>query len=62
MLQSLGEQIRLCYERAAEAKQRAEETSDPEAWADFLTMEKRCSLGAKLPTERKSEGFRLHNS
>lgn len=39
MLQNLGEQIRLCYERAAEAKRRAEETTDSDAKADFLNME-----------------------
>jgi PAS domain S-box-containing protein len=44
MLQNLTERIRLCYERAAEARQRAEETSDPKAKADFLDTERRWLL------------------
>lgn len=43
MLQNLSEQIRLCYERAAEANQRAEEMTGPDAKADFLNIE-RCWL------------------
>jgi PAS domain S-box-containing protein len=44
MLQNLSERIRLCYERAAEARQRAEKTSDPKAKADFLNTERRWLL------------------
>jgi len=47
MLQSLSEQIRLCYERAAEAMRRAEETTDPETKADFLNTERRWLLLAR---------------
>ena len=47
MLQTLSEQIQLCYERAAEAKRRAEETGDPEARADLLKLEKRWHLLAR---------------
>jgi len=47
MLRGRSEQIRLCYERAAEAKQRAEETTDPDAKADFLNMERRWLLSAR---------------
>jgi PAS domain S-box-containing protein len=47
MLQNLSEQSRLCYERAVEAKQRAEEMSDPEAKADFLNTERRWLLLAR---------------
>jgi CheY-like chemotaxis protein len=47
MLHPLSENIRLCYERAAEARERAEETLDPKAKADFLTMEKRWLLLAR---------------
>jgi hypothetical protein len=36
MLQNLSEHVRLCYERATEAKERANEVPDPEAKADFL--------------------------
>ena len=41
MLTRLSEQISWCYERAAEAKQRAEEIVDPVLKADFLGVEKR---------------------
>ena len=44
LLQSLSEEIRLCYERAAEAKERADETLDPEVKIDFLKMERRWLL------------------
>ena len=47
MLQGLSEQIRLCYERAAKAQQRAEARSDPEAKGDFLNIEKRWLLLAR---------------
>jgi hypothetical protein len=41
MLSRLSEQISWCYERAADAKQRAEEIVDPVLKADFVGMEKR---------------------
>jgi hypothetical protein len=47
LLQHLSDKIRLCYERAAEAKERADEMLDPEAKADFLNMEKRWLLLAR---------------
>ncbi len=47
MLQNLSEEISLCYERAAEAKQRADRLLDPEAKADFLNMERRWLLLAR---------------
>jgi PAS domain S-box-containing protein len=47
MLENLSEPVRWCYERAAEAKQLAEETSDPRAKADFLTTERRLLLMAR---------------
>jgi PAS domain S-box-containing protein len=40
VLQNLSEEIRLCYERAAEAKERADRMRDPQAKADFLNMER----------------------
>jgi hypothetical protein len=46
MLHNLSEQVRLCYERAAEAKERADEMHD-EAKADFLNMERRWLLLAR---------------
>lgn len=47
LLHNLSDQIRLCYERAAEAKERADEMLDPEAKADFLKMEKRWLMLAR---------------
>jgi PAS domain S-box-containing protein len=44
---NLSDKITLCYERAAEAKERADEMLDPEAKADFLNMEKRWLLLAR---------------
>jgi PAS domain S-box-containing protein len=47
MLQSLSKQIQLCYERAAEAKQRAEVTTDLKVKTEFLNTEKRWLLLAR---------------
>jgi PAS domain S-box-containing protein len=47
VLQNLSDEIKLCYERAAEAKEHADETLDPEAKADFLNMERRWLLLAR---------------
>ena len=47
MLRHLSERVRLCYERAAEAREQAEATSDPEAKDDFVRMEKRWLLLAR---------------
>jgi hypothetical protein len=41
MLEQLSDQIRLCYERAAEAKERADATNDPASKAEFLASERR---------------------
>lgn len=41
MLSDLSQQIRHCHERAAEAKEKAEATSDPALKADLLEMERR---------------------
>jgi PAS domain S-box-containing protein len=41
VLQNLSDEIKLCYERAAQAKERADRALDPEAKADFLNMERR---------------------
>jgi PAS domain S-box-containing protein len=40
VLENLSERVRLCYERAAEAREHAEAMSDPEAKDDFARMEK----------------------
>jgi PAS domain S-box-containing protein len=41
LLKNLSDKIRLCYERAVEARERADEMLDPEAKADFLNTERR---------------------
>jgi hypothetical protein len=41
LLQNLSDKIRLCHERAVEARERADEMLDPEAKADFSNMEGR---------------------
>jgi PAS domain S-box-containing protein len=40
MLEQLSEQIRLCHERAADAKARADTTNDPAIRAEFLAAER----------------------
>src|SRR5262245_5708354 len=47
MLEGLSEEIRLCFDRAAEAKRRADEAADPETRLDFLTIERRWLLLAR---------------
>jgi signal transduction histidine kinase len=47
LLQNLSDKVKLCYERAAEAKERADEMLDPEAKADFLNVERRWLLLAR---------------
>ncbi len=47
MLQNLSERIRLCYERAAEAREHAEAISDPETKIHFFKMEESWSLLAR---------------
>lgn len=39
MLQKLSEQLQTCHERAADAKRRADEATDPALKADFLELE-----------------------
>ena len=41
MLEQCSDQIRLCHERAGEAKERADATSDPAIKAGFLAAERR---------------------
>jgi CheY-like chemotaxis protein len=47
VLQDLSDDIRLCYARAAEAKERADQMGEPEAKADFLNMERHWLLLAR---------------
>ena len=41
MLEQLSEQVRLCHERASDAKERADATNDPVIKAEYLAQEKR---------------------
>jgi hypothetical protein len=41
MLEQLSDQIRRCYERAAEVRAQADETDDPALKAEFLNTERR---------------------
>jgi PAS domain S-box-containing protein len=56
MLQKLSEQIQACYERAAEAKRRAEESADAALKADFLALEQRWLVLARSYTFTESLG------
>jgi hypothetical protein len=47
MLQNLSQEIRDCYERAAECRQRAEKALDPEIRERYSNMERRWLLLAK---------------
>jgi RNA polymerase sigma factor (sigma-70 family) len=47
LLQNLSERVRLCYACAAEARERAEATSDAAAKADFFKIERRWWLLAR---------------
>ena len=50
MLEQLSDQIRECYERAAEAKKRADATNDPGLKAGFFNAESRWLLLARSYT------------
>src|SRR5262245_55556098 len=56
MLQRLSEQVRACHERAAEARSRAEATTDPAVKADFLEMERRWLALARSHAYTESRG------
>jgi PAS domain S-box-containing protein len=47
LLENLSEQIRLCYEHAAKARERAEASLDPAVKADFVKTERRWLLLAR---------------
>src|SRR5436190_16212646 len=47
MLEQLSDQIRACYERAAQAKAKADATGAPALKADFLEMEQRWLILAR---------------
>jgi len=63
MLEQLSDQIRECYERAAEAKGRADATNDPGLRAEFLNSESRWLLLARSYAFTESlEDFTALNS
>jgi PAS domain S-box-containing protein len=63
MLEQLSDQIRECYERAAEAKERADASNDPGLKAEFLNAESRWLLLARSYTFTESlEDFTALNS
>jgi hypothetical protein len=47
LVQNVGQRVRLCYERAAEAREHANVLSDAEAKAEFFKIEQRWLLLAR---------------
>jgi PAS domain-containing protein len=63
MLEQLSDQIRECYERAAEAKERADATNDPGLKVEFLNTERRWLVLARSYAFAESlEDFTALNS
>jgi hypothetical protein len=63
MLEQLSDQIRMCYERAAEAKERANQTNYPALKAEFLDTEKRwLTLARSYGFTQSLEDFTAANS
>jgi len=63
VLQNLSDKVRLCYARAAEARERADEVLDPEAKADFLNMERRwLKLARSFELGERLDDFTRDNS
>jgi PAS domain S-box-containing protein len=63
MLEQLSDQIRECYERAAEAKARADATNDPGLKAEFLNTESRwLTLARSYAFTESLEDFTALNS
>jgi hypothetical protein len=63
MLLQLSDQIRLCYERAADAKERADSTNEPAIKAEFLAVEKRwLTLARSYGFSESLEDFTRANS
>jgi PAS domain S-box-containing protein len=63
MLEQLSDQIRKCYERAAEAKAKADATDDPVLKAEFLDMERRwLTLARSYGFTESLEDFTTVNS
>jgi len=63
MLGQVSHRIRLCYERAADAKERAESTNEPAIRAEFLAAEKRwLTLARSYEFSENLEDFTRANS
>jgi PAS domain S-box-containing protein len=63
MLEQLSDQIRVCYEHAAEAKAKADATNDPVLRAEFLDMERRwLTLARSYGYTESLEDFTTANS
>jgi hypothetical protein len=63
MLKQFSAKIRLCYERAADAKERADATNDPEIKAEFLAAERRwLTLARSYGFTESLEDFTRGNS
>src|SRR6516164_7484701 len=63
MLEQLSDKIRLCYERAAEAKARADATDEPAIKAEFLATERRwLTLARSYGFAESLEDFTKANS
>jgi hypothetical protein len=63
MLEQFSDRIRLCYERAADAKERADATNEPAIKAEFLAAEKRwLTLARSYGFAESLEAFTRANS
>jgi PAS domain S-box-containing protein len=63
MLQKLSEQIKFCFERALDAKRKADEATDQAVKADFLEMEKRwLTLARSYEFSERLSDFTAANS
>jgi PAS domain S-box-containing protein len=63
MLEQFNDQIRICYDRAAEAKERADGTNDPALKAEFLNTERRwLTLARSYGLAESLEAFDATNS
>jgi PAS domain S-box-containing protein len=63
MLEQFSDQIRLCYERAAEAKEQADATNDPALKTEFLNVERRwLTLARSIGFTQSLEDFTAASS
>src|SRR5215469_15106592 len=63
MLEQFSDQVRECYERAAEAKAKADAANDPALRMEYLNAERRwLSLAASFGFTERLEDFTTENS